>query len=309
MAVVVIAVGIAAFVCVVLGWFAALVIGRAPEFDADHRDGLPADDAPVRVVRVPPHRPVPAVRRRGGPRVPGPPCRPPGHPAAPRRRPLPPDPGDPGRHRRAHRGARRVRRGIFAWLVALVTGWLPKPVHEAFAAFIRYELRLIAYLGLLVPTYPGEVFGDLAPPVAGPRPRWRPVRVLSRRVGCRSAAPAAPPPPPAAVDARPEHGGEEVARRRHRARRGRGHRPRGAQRVHREPRQPGAGQQPAGRQPRSVHHDGEQLRKRAVPRARRCGAVRPARVLRERHRELQPRRGQPGAHRSGHHGGAERASV
>ena len=30
MAVVVIAVGIAAFVCVVLGWFAALVTGRAP---------------------------------------------------------------------------------------------------------------------------------------------------------------------------------------------------------------------------------------------------------------------------------------
>ena len=32
LAVVVIAVGIAAFVCVVLGWFAALVMGRAPEF-------------------------------------------------------------------------------------------------------------------------------------------------------------------------------------------------------------------------------------------------------------------------------------
>ena len=49
------------------------------------------------------------------------------------------------------------------WFVVLITGWLPKPVHEALGVFIRYEVRIIGYFSLLVPTYPGELFGDLAP--------------------------------------------------------------------------------------------------------------------------------------------------
>jgi len=49
------------------------------------------------------------------------------------------------------------------WFVVLITGWLPKPVHQAYQVFIRYEVRIIGYFSLLVPTYPGELFGDLAP--------------------------------------------------------------------------------------------------------------------------------------------------
>ncbi len=32
----------------------------------------------------------------------------------------------------------------FMWFVVLITGWLPKAVHGAAQAFIRYEMRLIA---------------------------------------------------------------------------------------------------------------------------------------------------------------------
>ena len=73
------------------------------------------------------------------------------------------------------------------WFVVLITGWLPKPVHEAYQVFIRYEVRVIGYFYLLVPTYPGELFGDLAPapilvpgeaaperPAIGPDPAARP---------------------------------------------------------------------------------------------------------------------------------------
>ena len=54
--------------------------------------------------------------------------------------------------------------GFFMWIVVLVTGWLPKPIYEIYRVFIRYDLRLTAYFFLLVPTYPGELFGDLPPP-------------------------------------------------------------------------------------------------------------------------------------------------
>jgi Domain of unknown function (DUF4389) len=89
---------------------------------------------------------------------------------------------------------------FFMWFVVLITGWLPKPVHEVYAAFIRYELRITGYFYLLVPTYPGELFGDLealepvptpgAPafggsPPAPPAPTFVP-----------NAAAVPPPPPP-----------------------------------------------------------------------------------------------------------------
>jgi hypothetical protein len=39
-----------------------------------------------------------------------------------------------------------------------------------YRAFIRYEMRLVGYFSLLVPTYPGELFGDLVLPVPVPVP-------------------------------------------------------------------------------------------------------------------------------------------
>jgi hypothetical protein len=163
--VVVIAVGIAAAVCVVLGWFAALVLGRAPEFVrtivtvylrmilrleaylfflTDRFPPFSVDEAPEYHARlaVPPATPLnrAAVLFRLILVIP------------------------------ASIAVRIVGLGVyvvafFAWFAVLITGWLPKPVHEVFQVFTRYELRVVAYLGLLVPTYPGEVFGDLSLPV------------------------------------------------------------------------------------------------------------------------------------------------
>lgn len=51
---------------------------------------------------------------------------------------------------------------FFMWIVTLITGWLPGPVHDAYRAVLRFQTRLNAYALLLVPTYPGELFGDAA---------------------------------------------------------------------------------------------------------------------------------------------------
>ena len=77
---------------------------------------------------------------------------------------------------------------FFMWFVVLITGWLPKSVHGAAQAFIRYEIRLIGYFGLLVPTYPGELFGDVVLPT--------PILVpAGDTVGPYVDAPSAVPPP------------------------------------------------------------------------------------------------------------------
>lgn len=158
-------VGIAALVCVVLGWFAALVMGRVPQFVrtivtvyllmmlrleaylfllTDRFPPFSVDDVPEyhASLAVPPATRLnrAAVLFRLVLVIP------------------------------ASIAVRVVGLGLyvisfFIWVVVLITGWLPKPVHEVYQVFIRYELRVIGYLSLLVPTYPGEVFGDLAPQV------------------------------------------------------------------------------------------------------------------------------------------------
>ena len=54
---------------------------------------------------------------------------------------------------------------IYGWFAALITGRLPKPLHDAFRAFIRYQARLTGYFFLLVPTYPEALFGEEPAPV------------------------------------------------------------------------------------------------------------------------------------------------
>jgi hypothetical protein len=49
---------------------------------------------------------------------------------------------------------------FFMWIVTLLTGWLPASVHDAYRAAIRFQIRVTAYLYLLVPTYPAGLFGD-----------------------------------------------------------------------------------------------------------------------------------------------------
>jgi hypothetical protein len=49
---------------------------------------------------------------------------------------------------------------VFAWVIALVTGGLPQPLHEASAAIVRFSARYNGYASLVTPEYPAALFGD-----------------------------------------------------------------------------------------------------------------------------------------------------
>jgi hypothetical protein len=53
---------------------------------------------------------------------------------------------------------------VLMWIVVLVTARLPRSFHQAFAAGIRYQIRIYGYFLLAVPTYPADLFGDTAFP-------------------------------------------------------------------------------------------------------------------------------------------------
>jgi hypothetical protein len=153
------ALGIAASVVVIIGWFAALATGRLPRFATDYLSGylrwycrtaaylllltdeyppFALDDAayPVRV----------AVGR-----------------------------GRLGRLAVLFRVILAIPAAIasmllvygvlsivilIAWLTALVAGRLPGSLHQAFTAVLRYVVRYYCYLYLLTDTYPAGLFGD-----------------------------------------------------------------------------------------------------------------------------------------------------
>jgi hypothetical protein len=49
---------------------------------------------------------------------------------------------------------------FIAWLITLITGKLPTPLHLAFTAVLRFETRYACYLSMLTSTYPSKLFGD-----------------------------------------------------------------------------------------------------------------------------------------------------
>ena len=49
---------------------------------------------------------------------------------------------------------------FIAWLITLITGRLPAPLHLALTAVLRYQTRFNCYLSLLTPIYPRRLFGD-----------------------------------------------------------------------------------------------------------------------------------------------------
>jgi uncharacterized protein DUF4389 len=168
LAVVVIAVGIAALVCAVIGWFVALVTGRVPAFVrtavmvflrmtvrleaylfllTDRFPPFSADDVPgyPTGIALPPATRLnrAAVLFRLVLMV----------PATIALRIV---------------GIGLYLLGFFMWVVVVITGWLPEPAHGAYRAYVRYETRFVGYLALLVPTYPGRLFGDEpTPPLLG----------------------------------------------------------------------------------------------------------------------------------------------
>jgi hypothetical protein len=53
---------------------------------------------------------------------------------------------------------------IVAWLIAVLTGRLPRPVYEAFTAILRYQGRYYAFAGMLTSEQPKKLLGDGPPP-------------------------------------------------------------------------------------------------------------------------------------------------
>jgi hypothetical protein len=56
------------------------------------------------------------------------------------------------------------------WLIVLIAGQMPRPLHEALAAVVRYEVRVHGYFLMLTARYPGGLFGDPATPAFGVAP-------------------------------------------------------------------------------------------------------------------------------------------
>lgn len=46
------------------------------------------------------------------------------------------------------------------WLITLILGRMPRPLMEATAATLRFQMRFIAYAMMLTPAYPKGLFGD-----------------------------------------------------------------------------------------------------------------------------------------------------
>jgi hypothetical protein len=58
--------------------------------------------------------------------------------------------------------------GVVIWLIVLITGTMPAPLHQAVAAVVRYGARFYGYFFLMSGTYPGGLFGDPAEPDVAP---------------------------------------------------------------------------------------------------------------------------------------------
>lgn len=55
---------------------------------------------------------------------------------------------------------------VVIWLIALIGGRLPDALHQALTAVLRYLIRVYGYLFLITATYPHGLFGDGAQPAA-----------------------------------------------------------------------------------------------------------------------------------------------
>jgi len=153
-------VGIAAFVVVVIGWFAALVMGRLPRFAAEIPDRSRALADPVRRLRLLDDRSLSAVHDRTGREVSGL-ADGPARSSQPVGRVLPTDPRHPGQHRVLRRLLRCLHhRGRHHVFIVLINGRMPQSLYEAYAAILRYQARLGGYVVMLTSEWPWGLFGD-----------------------------------------------------------------------------------------------------------------------------------------------------
>lgn len=166
--------GIAAFVTVVIGWFAALFLGRMPHWIAGFLELFITYQARINasfLLLVDTYPPFVVDE--------------PGYPVRFDLRP-----GRLNRWTVFFRALLAIPAGLLAnllnygwavlgfffWLIVLVMGRTPRPIFDAGAAMLRFQFRLRAYMYLLTGTYPRRLFGDAAavsdpgPHATGTRP-------------------------------------------------------------------------------------------------------------------------------------------
>ena len=166
------ALGIAAYVVVIIGWFGALFTGRLPGFAADFLAGfvrwqtrvfgyailltdvyppftLENADYPVRVAVRPGRLNRLAVLFRFFLLIP------------------------------AWIVAAVVSYGAFtlvqfvSWLIVLISGRMPDSLYQALAAALRYQVRVIGFAFMLTSAYPSGLYGDpVTAGTAGPQPGY-----------------------------------------------------------------------------------------------------------------------------------------
>jgi hypothetical protein len=151
--------GVAAYVVTIIGWFGALFTGRLPDFAADFLTGylrwmtrvdayawlltdvyppFSLDDAdyPVRVATAPGRLNRLAVLFRFFLLIP------------------------------CWIVAMILGYGAFTivafvtWLIVLIAGRMPEPLHQALAAVVRFNVRTLGFAMMLTSAYPGDLFGD-----------------------------------------------------------------------------------------------------------------------------------------------------
>ncbi|HEX5296102.1 MAG TPA: DUF4389 domain-containing protein [Streptosporangiaceae bacterium] len=64
---------------------------------------------------------------------------------------------------------------LVSWLIVLITGRMPDTIYQALSAVLRYQLRVIGFGAMLTSAYPAELFGDMdapAPQVHGAQPGY-----------------------------------------------------------------------------------------------------------------------------------------
>ncbi|MQS17676.1 DUF4389 domain-containing protein [Streptomyces kaniharaensis] len=149
---------VVAFVVAVIGWFAALVLGRLPVFAADYLTAFVPYDTRVTaylmltVDRYPPFSfrapdyPVQVWLRTGElNRL-----------AVLFRLIL----AIPAAVVQGLLSAGWWLVAVISWLVVLILGRMPQPLYEATAAILRYRMRYVAYLLMLTSAYPKRLFGE-----------------------------------------------------------------------------------------------------------------------------------------------------
>lgn len=197
---------IAAFVILIIGWFGALFTGRLPDFAADFLAGVlrwelrvsaylfllndryppftlePVEDYPARLAVAPGPLNRLAVLFRLFLAIP------------------------------AEVVAGIAVIGMFlvsivGWVITVITGRLPRALHEAFSAVLRFEIRYWGYWYLLTSSYPSGLFGDQESAEGGwmaePQPAWGPGQAPYGG-GPGTAWPPASPPPPTGPAPSPE---------------------------------------------------------------------------------------------------------